>query len=345
MVRVFSILFIALFFSSCAYYDELLTSLEQDLKQNQTLKAKQTKKAPNWTTLFVVDISGSMNEKIGNGYTRLDSAKEVVTSIVENISTDRTRLGLFTFGRQCEVFTMDNNYLADKRLFNNTVLSLNAGGYTPLEKAIVSAADVVHKLGKNTNVIILSDGEESCGGDPIKGLAYFVELNPNIEINVYTIGYGVNAIAQKQLQNLAYGKGKYAYAANQDELVRIFEIITNELMINEYYRFTVHFDSGKHVVKKGFEKSIVDFAKYAKANNSNVILQGHSDSTGNSKSNMILSEKRANYVKSRLIKLGIKPARIQIQGFGDTKPTDSNNTDEGRFNNRRVDMIAIDSKN
>lgn len=73
----------------------------------------------------------------------------------------------------------------------------------------------------------------------------------------------------------------------------------------------------------------------------NVVVEGHTDSTGNSTLNQQLSLARANAVKDALVKQGIRSERIQAQGFGMTKPIADNNTSEGRQINRRTEIIVL----
>ncbi|MDD2760179.1 MAG: OmpA family protein [Methylomonas sp.] len=67
-----------------------------------------------------------------------------------------------------------------------------------------------------------------------------------------------------------------------------------------------------------------------------VEIQGHTDSYGNDEYNQDLSERRANAVKNELIKKGIQGGRMTTIGFGESKPVETNETDEGRAYNRRV---------
>lgn len=68
-------------------------------------------------------------------------------------------------------------------------------------------------------------------------------------------------------------------------------------------------------------KSLLLLIQYLKENpNTKIKIEGHSDETGNAKSNILLSEKRANSVKNFLIQKGIDSNRITIQGFGHLKP-------------------------
>jgi outer membrane protein OmpA-like peptidoglycan-associated protein len=72
-------------------------------------------------------------------------------------------------------------------------------------------------------------------------------------------------------------------------------------------------------------------------------VQGHTDNRGAKDYNKRLSDKRAEAVKQWLIKAGIESARLQSKGFGQEKPIDTNETDSGRQNNRRVQFIILQS--
>ena len=68
-------------------------------------------------------------------------------------------------------------------------------------------------------------------------------------------------------------------------------------------------------------------------------IDGHTDSDGDAAKNKTLSENRAAAVQSALTAAGIAESRLSIKGFGSTKPIDSNDTQEGKANNRRVEFI------
>jgi outer membrane protein OmpA-like peptidoglycan-associated protein len=69
-----------------------------------------------------------------------------------------------------------------------------------------------------------------------------------------------------------------------------------------------------------------------------LVIEGHTDNVGNKKSNQALSEKRALAVKNYLVQKGVSAGRIKTAGFGPTQPIASNDTDEGRKQNRRVEL-------
>ncbi len=70
-------------------------------------------------------------------------------------------------------------------------------------------------------------------------------------------------------------------------------------------------------------------------------VDGHTDNSGAAKHNMDLSQQRADAVKAQLVSLGIDPSRLSTKGFGDTKPISTNDTQEGKANNRRVEFVKM----
>jgi OOP family OmpA-OmpF porin len=74
---------------------------------------------------------------------------------------------------------------------------------------------------------------------------------------------------------------------------------------------------------------------------SKVQIEGHTDSTAGKKHNQKLSEQRAASVKAYLVGKGIDAKRLSTKGFGEDKPVADNKTEEGRFQNRRVDFVIL----
>ena len=115
---------------------------------------------------------------------------------------------------------------------------------------------------------------------------------------------------------------------------------TPEVMkqLNEYAR-TILFDTGKSSFKKEtdpvLQAMVAIFKEYPEAN---FAIEGHTDSVGSSKSNQLLSERRANAVRDYLISNGINADRLTAVGYGEDQPIDDNSTASGRKNNRRVEV-------
>lgn len=75
-----------------------------------------------------------------------------------------------------------------------------------------------------------------------------------------------------------------------------------------------------------------------------IAVEGHTDSKGSDAYNQKLSERRANAVKSEIVRLGISPSRLTTVGYGESKPVDTNDTDQGRAYNRRVEYKRTDRR-
>ncbi|MFO7659360.1 MAG: OmpA family protein [Candidatus Cloacimonadaceae bacterium] len=86
------------------------------------------------------------------------------------------------------------------------------------------------------------------------------------------------------------------------------------------------------------DENVVTLKNYP---NIRIELQGHTDYIGTEAYNQNLSQQRADAVKSYLVRGGIDAARINTSAWGESKPIADNETDEGRFQNRRVEFLRI----
>jgi outer membrane protein OmpA-like peptidoglycan-associated protein len=77
-----------------------------------------------------------------------------------------------------------------------------------------------------------------------------------------------------------------------------------------------------------------------KYEDTNILLEGHTDSTGTEEYNLDLSKKRSQSVANYLATQNVNPTRFTIMGYGESQPIASNETSESRAQNRRVE-IAI----
>lgn len=100
----------------------------------------------------------------------------------------------------------------------------------------------------------------------------------------------------------------------------------------------VQFDTDKSVVKQQYHSEIGKVAEFMKDNpNSTTVLEGHTDSVGNDAYNLKLSQRRADAVRDTLVKVfGVPADRLSAVGYGETRPIATNDTAEGRAQNRRT---------
>lgn len=71
-----------------------------------------------------------------------------------------------------------------------------------------------------------------------------------------------------------------------------------------------------------------------------IIVEGHTDSRGSDSANLVLSERRAEAVRALLVSRGVDSSKITAVGIGESRPVASNDTTDGRANNRRVELVV-----
>jgi OmpA-OmpF porin, OOP family len=102
----------------------------------------------------------------------------------------------------------------------------------------------------------------------------------------------------------------------------------------------VNFKTGSDTLTDESAKQLDELAAIMSAfGKSTIRVEGHTDNTGNAAANKALSEKRAKSVKAYLVSKGVPGARIATMGYGQTKPIASNDTEEGKAQNRRVEVL------
>ncbi len=101
----------------------------------------------------------------------------------------------------------------------------------------------------------------------------------------------------------------------------------------------IQFETGKAKIKKSSYKVLDQIAQTFIDNPTfHVEVQGHTDNVGNPKSNLKLSQDRADAVRDYLIKKGVPENQLVAKGYGDTMPIADNKTKAGRSKNRRVEF-------
>jgi outer membrane protein OmpA-like peptidoglycan-associated protein len=101
-----------------------------------------------------------------------------------------------------------------------------------------------------------------------------------------------------------------------------------------------NFDSSE--LSETAKDNIVNLAETLKKyKDTNILIEGHTDSRGSEKYNQNLSEERANSVAKELSELGVRNIRMKEIGYGESQPVADNSTDEGRQQNRRVEVAIF----
>ncbi|MGE5350785.1 MAG: OmpA family protein [Acidobacteriota bacterium] len=102
------------------------------------------------------------------------------------------------------------------------------------------------------------------------------------------------------------------------------------------------FATNKYDLQSAAQDDIQRLAKILKKYaDTNVLIEGHTDSDGTDAYNQTLSEKRASSVASYAEQLGVASSRITTKGYGESQPVASNATPEGKQANRRVEIAVF----
>jgi outer membrane protein OmpA-like peptidoglycan-associated protein len=144
---------------------------------------------------------------------------------------------------------------------------------------------------------------------------------------------GAEAFAYMQRQEAALrretvGTGVEVFRSGSDVVLRMPAAIT--------------FPVGSYAIQPQFQSTLREIAQTLRIDNKTYVdVLGHTDASGSEASNQALSVSRAqavaNYLKSR----GVVAARIAVKGYGESAPIASNDTEEGRARNRRIEIRVV----
>jgi outer membrane protein OmpA-like peptidoglycan-associated protein len=104
----------------------------------------------------------------------------------------------------------------------------------------------------------------------------------------------------------------------------------------------VHFEFDKSTLRPSATATLTQVAgELRQQSGVRYEIAGHTDSSGSDAYNQRLSEQRAEAVRSYLVGQGVSPGQLSARGYGETRPVVSNETSEGRAQNRRVEIRPV----
>jgi Ca-activated chloride channel homolog len=198
--------------------------------------AEEKKPAPcTEDAMIVFDASGSMsgNQTLGipNSRARIDEVRAALAQVLPS-ATQHRRVGLITYGpgpyNQCNV-KLDLKPTPDAaKQIMSAVNALVPAGKTPLTSAVEQAADVLNYRSKPGVIVVVTDGEETCGGSPCTLAKQLHLLGDQLTVHVIAFRYdgfswtGGNSVMD--LMCLAdENHGLYSRANSEEELVEALE--------------------------------------------------------------------------------------------------------------------------
>lgn len=182
--------------------------------------------SPAWTAetgvrvLFILDGSGSMRAKIQQ-QEKIDIAKEVMIGLVRELPPG-VQAGLEVYGHRrkgdCEdIELMVPVGKGDKADLIKRIHSIEPKGHTPITKSLQMAAETMATTEEETTLVLVSDGKETCQGDPCALMKSLKDKG--IKLKTHVIGFDVTDEEKQQLACIATaGGGKYFTAKSADQL-------------------------------------------------------------------------------------------------------------------------------
>jgi outer membrane protein OmpA-like peptidoglycan-associated protein len=105
------------------------------------------------------------------------------------------------------------------------------------------------------------------------------------------------------------------------------------------------FDFDSYTLREDTKTNLTDLAATLKKyDDTNILIEGHTDNTGEDAYNQKLSENRADAVENFLAGQGIAESRVTTKGYGESQPLDSNDSEAGKQKNRRVEVAIYANK-
>jgi hypothetical protein len=191
---------------------------------------------PKKNIVVIFDASGSMNTAL-NGEKKIDIAKRSLNAYIDTLSPE-VNLGLLAYGHvgsnsqadkavSCD--TVEEKYYlgpVNATVIKEKVNAIPAKGWTPITNALNKAdALLANHQGEDNRILLVSDGEETCGGDPIVAAKKIKLENARIDV----IGFDVQGKAAEELKNISVqGGGGYISVKNGSD----FSVVIKDGTIN-----------------------------------------------------------------------------------------------------------------
>lgn len=214
--------------------DDLVKKWEFSMFGSSDLKDPKYQFKDHYNVEIILDSSGSMGAVV-DGKTQMQLAKEAINEFVASLPED-VNISLRVYGhkgtgdesdKQKSCSSIEQVYGFEKyetAAFNAALEQFQPSGWTPIAESLKESFESFKKYDQQTNsnlIYLVSDGIETCDGDPVEAAKEFAGSNVSPIINV--IGFNVDSQAQKQLKGIANSSnGIYTTVGNKEQLTNEF---------------------------------------------------------------------------------------------------------------------------
>jgi OmpA-OmpF porin, OOP family len=304
--------------------------------------------------VVILDTSSSMRED-DKERPRIETAQDLVASFNSAIPALDFQAGLVTFGKdsgRCigtgmasPIYGMASYQSAD---FATALASIEcAGGTTPMSEGIQAATAQLSGTTGPIAVILVSDFQWLDSSAVTAAVGRLKAQHPN-KLCLHTIKVGNETSGDALIADItaAAGCDSAVGAADIASASAMSTYVTETLMGPlQYEKHTVSatalFDFDKSIVKEQGKAELHNLSELIKSQGMSVgdiDVVGHTDNVGSEQYNQDLSARRALAVKDYLVSAGVDAGIIDVSGKGKSEPVASNDTEQGRALNRRVEI-------
>jgi Ca-activated chloride channel family protein len=188
------------------------------------------------TSLFILDASGSMWGQLPDKQTKIKAAKSVLKDVVGQLPSS-VSAGLIAYGHRrkgdcSDIEMVQKAQAGGGQKIANQIGQLMPRGKTPISNALTMAGKALTGIEDPTTIVLVSDGLETCKGDPCAVADALAKSHSNLKIHV--VGYAVDGVAAKQLQCIAEkGRGAYFTADDYNGLSTALNKVTESIKTEE----------------------------------------------------------------------------------------------------------------
>lgn len=184
------------------------------------------------TLLIILDTSSSMLEVI-DGEVKIDVAKDVIIDLLDNLS-DGAIVGIREFGGCGSSELIAPVGPIQRHLLQTEIRAVEPAGATPIAYALEQVQADLTSISDPQVILLISDGMETCGGDPVQSAEDLISLGYDLRIHVVGFDISRNVPARDQLVEIAQVTGGVYYDAESSEELR------EALSMAAPFRYTVY---------------------------------------------------------------------------------------------------------
>ena len=309
--------------------------------------------------VFVLDASSSMSESY-NGVEKFVIGRNFLANFNKTMPDLPINTALRSFGHskaysaESTVLTYGLAEYSRSGVANALAAIIPAGGPSPMEKSLKALVDDLKGSKGEIAMVVVSDGKDMDKSPLLAAGELKAEYGDRLCIYTVLVGYDENGRALLSSLSQVSSCGMAVNAMDIDTGAEMADFVAAVLLKKAEGTLPEMSKEGTWVfkdIKFQIDKDVLIPSSYKKLDeivkilqthpDIRVEIQGHTDSTASDAHNMDLSRRRALAVMKYLKSKGIAASRMTAKGYGESRPIDTNATEKGRSNNRRVELKPI----